>query len=38
MVREGSLPQQGFLKQEEVPLEAFLATPTGRLFGEAVVG
>ena len=34
MVREGSLPQQGFLKQEEVPLEAFLKTPTGRLFEE----
>jgi saccharopine dehydrogenase-like NADP-dependent oxidoreductase len=32
LVRDGVLPQQGFLKQEEVPLAKFLATPTGRLF------
>jgi saccharopine dehydrogenase-like NADP-dependent oxidoreductase len=32
MVRDGTLPQRGFLKQEEIPLDAFLATPTGRLF------
>lgn len=32
LVRAGRLPQAGFLKQEEVPLEAFLATPTGALF------
>ena len=33
MVREGTLPQQGFLKQEEVPLSKFLTTGTGKLFG-----
>jgi saccharopine dehydrogenase (NAD+, L-lysine-forming) len=33
MVRAGTLPQQGFLKQEEVPLKKFLTTDTGRLFG-----
>jgi saccharopine dehydrogenase-like NADP-dependent oxidoreductase len=32
LVRDGALPQQGFLKQEEVPLAKFLATATGRLF------
>jgi len=32
MVRDGVLPQRGFLKQEEVPLSRFLATTTGRLF------
>ena len=32
LVRDGALPQQGFLKQEEIPLNAFLATTTGRLF------
>ena len=32
MVRDGALPQRGFLKQEEVPLPKFLATGTGRLF------
>lgn len=34
MVREGVLPQRGFLKQEEIPLEAFLATRTGALYRE----
>ena len=33
MVREGTLPQQGFLKQEEVALSKFLTTGTGKLFG-----
>ncbi len=33
MVRDGVLPQRGFLKQEEIPLERFLTTQTGRLFG-----
>ncbi|HET7412252.1 MAG TPA: saccharopine dehydrogenase C-terminal domain-containing protein [Pararhizobium sp.] len=33
MVRDGKLPAKGFLKQEEIPLEAFLQTRTGRLFG-----
>jgi len=33
MVRAGKLPAQGFLKQEEIPLAPFLATTTGRFFG-----
>lgn len=32
LVRDGQLPQQGFLKQESIPLSAYLATRTGRLF------
>ncbi len=32
LVRSGALPQHGFLKQEHIPLDAFLATPTGQLF------
>lgn len=32
MVRSGALPQRGFLKQEEVPFDRFVATPTGALF------
>ena len=32
MVRDGALPQRGFLKQEQVPFDQFLATTTGRLF------
>ncbi|MCP9481305.1 saccharopine dehydrogenase NADP-binding domain-containing protein [Shimia sp. CNT1-13L.2] len=32
MVRDGKLPAQGFLKQEDIPLEAFLSTPTGALY------
>jgi saccharopine dehydrogenase-like NADP-dependent oxidoreductase len=32
LVRDGVLPQHGFLKQEEIPLSKFLATATGRLF------
>jgi saccharopine dehydrogenase-like NADP-dependent oxidoreductase len=32
MVRDGALPQRGFLKQEEIPLAKFLTTSTGRLF------
>ena len=35
MVREGRLPAKGFLRQEDVPLDAFLATRTGALFDEA---
>ncbi|TPW14538.1 MAG: putative oxidoreductase [Acidimicrobiaceae bacterium] len=34
MVRDGSLPRRGLLKQEQIPLDKFLATPTGRLFAE----
>ena len=33
MVRDGSLPAQGFLKQEDIPLAAFLKTSTGALYG-----
>jgi saccharopine dehydrogenase-like NADP-dependent oxidoreductase len=33
MVRAGKLPAKGFLKQEEIPLAPFLATTTGRFFG-----
>lgn len=32
MVRAGKLPQQGFLKQEEIPLDAYLETKTGNLY------
>ena len=32
MVRDGSLPAQGFLKLEEVSLTPFLQTRTGRLY------
>ena len=32
MVREGRLPGKGFLKQEEIPLAAFMETKAGRLF------
>lgn len=34
MVNAGTLPASGFLKQEEIPFDAFLATPTGSFFGE----
>lgn len=33
MVRDGKLPGQGFLKQEDIPLDAFLATRTGAHYG-----
>jgi hypothetical protein len=33
-VRDGKLPAQGFLKQEDIPLDAFLATPTGSLYAQ----
>ncbi len=36
MVRDGMLPGSGFIKQEEIPFDAFLATTTGLLFAEAV--
>lgn len=32
LVRRGVLAQRGFLKQEQVPFEQFLETPTGALF------
>ena len=34
LVSHGTLPQQGFVKQEDIPLRAFLHTTTGRLFAE----
>ncbi|MDH3299475.1 MAG: saccharopine dehydrogenase NADP-binding domain-containing protein [Acidimicrobiia bacterium] len=34
MVRDGLLPERGFIRQEEIPFDSFLATTTGRLFGE----
>ncbi len=33
MVRDGVLPDRGFLRQEDISLEAFLATSTGGLYG-----
>lgn len=33
MVRDGTLPDHGFLKQEDIHLDAFLATKTGSLYG-----
>jgi saccharopine dehydrogenase (NAD+, L-lysine-forming) len=32
LVSDGTLPQQGFVKQEDIPLRAFLHTATGSLF------
>lgn len=32
MVANGSLPQQGFIKQEDIPFTAFLETSTGQYF------
>ncbi len=36
MVRDGYLPRNGFIKQEEIPFDRFLTTATGRLFAESV--
>lgn len=36
LVRRGTLRDRGFLKQEEIPFENFLATAPGRLFAEAI--
>lgn len=33
MVRDGILPQKGFIKQEEIPLEGFLKTRSGAYYG-----
>ena len=38
MVKAGELPQQGFLKQETIPLEAYLATKTGQYFNAGLRG
>jgi saccharopine dehydrogenase-like NADP-dependent oxidoreductase len=35
MVRDGALPAKGFLKQESIPLERFLATRNGGLYERA---
>jgi saccharopine dehydrogenase (NAD+, L-lysine-forming) len=35
MVRAGKLPRRGFLKQEEIALDDFLATRTGARFAES---
>ncbi|VAW21496.1 FIG00985795: hypothetical protein [hydrothermal vent metagenome] len=32
MVRDGKLPNKGFLKQEDIPLDEFLTTETGALY------
>jgi saccharopine dehydrogenase-like NADP-dependent oxidoreductase len=32
MVRDGALPQRGFIRQEAIPFDAFTATTTGVLF------
>lgn len=38
LFREGALPQSGFIRQEQVPLEAFLNNRFGRLYeGESVL-
>ena len=38
MVSQGDLPDRGFLKQEEIPLDPFLRTGNGRLFEAAQDG
>ncbi len=38
MVSRGDLPEQGFIKQELIPLEPFLRTRTGSLFEAASAG
>jgi len=35
LVREGTLPRRGFLRQEDIPLAAFLQTTAGRWFAGA---
>ncbi len=37
MVRDGLLPRQGFLKQEDIPLEGFLRTRTGASYNAGQV-
>ena len=40
MVRDGSLPEKGFIKQEEIPFDKFLATHNGSIYrsAESVAG
>jgi len=35
LVAAGQLPRQGFVRQEQVDLDALMATPTGRMFADA---
>ncbi len=35
MVADGSLPPQGFIKQEEIPFDTFMKTDNGRLYNNA---
>ena len=35
MVAGGQLPAQGFIKQEDIPLDNFLQTLNGKLYGES---
>jgi hypothetical protein len=32
MMNDGTLPDHGFLRQEDIPLEAFLKTRTGAFY------
>ncbi len=38
LVRGGALPTRGFVKQEEIPMDAFLGTHTGALYSNTDVG
>ena len=35
LVRDGVVPAKGLLRQEDIPIDAFMATPTGRMFAPA---
>jgi saccharopine dehydrogenase-like NADP-dependent oxidoreductase len=35
LVRDGVVPSKGLLRQEDIPIEAFMATPTGKMFAPA---
>ena len=37
MVRDGKLPDRGFLKQEDIPLDALLSSSTGAAFNDGRV-
>jgi saccharopine dehydrogenase (NAD+, L-lysine-forming) len=37
LVRDGKLPRQGFLKQEQIPFDQFIATATGSLYDKREV-
>ena len=38
LVKNGTLPAKGFVKQEGIPLEKFLETKTGRLYSGKILG